>query len=587
VALLKFQDETGAEQFVHVGPDRPEITIGRVRTCDLVTTNITVSRRHASVTFQDGKFILRDLNSANGVFYNKQRVGELVLKDGDSMLVGSMPVFFELEPSDMKGHSASAAVAPSRDPVHARPTVAAPGTGVQGQQEPSAAPRVSTTPSAARPPAPSQAPAASPQQPPVRPSPVQKPPAMASAAAQAPVAARQPAASPEPVPIPKAPIQPAAAARPAPVPAPVAKPAPAPAAQPAPEQQDRAPRNVPAAFRADWKPSAAPRPAPAATPKPSVQRPVAARPASDPGPSVASDGPRVDDELDSTLVQQPGQGGRPVQPVTAVPPKPVSPGESSGRTAELEKALELERADRLQIAEALKVAQERYYDASERADIAEAALIDVKSEMDLISQENREMADRADQLERENADLLQEIDDLRRERTENSSSASSVQQQISSLQAEVGRLKGELSRRELEVSSLKSELEQARTTTQPASSGDLDAALRQIEELKVSNKGYLKRIGRLMEEQEKAVPCGVIVTPEVIGLADRLVDLAGESIDAASLARSLVSELKAAGAADETVLEMRSAIASLADSVNDLRKVSADMQTMLKPPVQD
>ena len=226
------------------------------------------------------------------------------------------------------------------------------------------------------------------------------------------------------------------------------------------------------------------------------------------------------------------------------------------------------------------MAQERYYDASERADIAEAAPIDVKSEMDLISQENREMGSLIS-LNVRMSDLLQEIDDLRRERTENFCPRAQSSSRFRCFRQEVGRLKGELSRRELEVSSLKSELEQARTTTQPASSGDLDAALRQIEELKMSNKGYLKRIGRLMEEQEKAVPCGVIVTPEVIGLADRLVDLAGESIDAASLARSLVSELKAAGAADETVLEMRSAIASLADSVNDLRKVSADMQTML------
>ena len=68
MALLKFQDETGAEQFVHVGPDRPEITIGRVRTCDLVTTNITVSRRHASVTFEDGKFILRDKTAPTAYF---------------------------------------------------------------------------------------------------------------------------------------------------------------------------------------------------------------------------------------------------------------------------------------------------------------------------------------------------------------------------------------------------------------------------------------------------------------------------------------------------------------------------------------
>lgn len=579
MALLKFQDETGAEQFVHVGPDRPEVTIGRVRTCDLVTTNITVSRRHASVTFQGGKFVLRDLNSANGVFFNKQRVGELVLNDGDSLLVGSMPVFFELEPSDMKGQAASAAVTPSRDPVHARPTVAAPAPAAPGSQEASPAPKGGgTTPSAAaRQPMPQPSPAAPAQRPAAQPASASRPPVAAApkpAAVQTPGPAPQPAQPPKPVPAP--------AARPVVAAIPAEKPIVDAGGHPVSKQQEKVQRNVPAAFRADWKPSAAARPAPAVS-RPSGQKQAVSQPAS----SKPVESRPADDDLDSTLVQQPGQPGQSVTPVVAASHKAVIGGEPSGRVAELEKALELERADRTQIAEALKMAEERYYDASERADNAEAALIDVRSEIDLIAQENREMAERADQLERDNADLMQEIDDLRRERTENFSSASGTQQQVSSLQAEVARMKADLARRELEVSSLKGELEQVRAAPQPASSGDLEAALRQISELKLSNKGYLKRIGRLMEEQEKAVPCGVVVTPEAIGVADRLVELAGDSADAAGLARSLVSELKAAGAAAETVSEMSSAIASLSDSVSDLRKLSTDMQMMLKPPVQD
>ena len=37
-------------------------------------SDISVSRQHAEITFRDGKILLRDLNSTNGVFMIKNKV---------------------------------------------------------------------------------------------------------------------------------------------------------------------------------------------------------------------------------------------------------------------------------------------------------------------------------------------------------------------------------------------------------------------------------------------------------------------------------------------------------------------------------
>jgi len=50
--------------------------IGRSNSCDIVISNPTVSRRHAEIICDAGKFILRDLSSTNGVYHNGIRVSE-------------------------------------------------------------------------------------------------------------------------------------------------------------------------------------------------------------------------------------------------------------------------------------------------------------------------------------------------------------------------------------------------------------------------------------------------------------------------------------------------------------------------------
>lgn len=68
------------------------ITIGRSASCDVVLADHRVSSRHAWIGPQEGKFVLRDLQSTNGTFLNTQiqsSVGEVELRSGDTIFFGS------------------------------------------------------------------------------------------------------------------------------------------------------------------------------------------------------------------------------------------------------------------------------------------------------------------------------------------------------------------------------------------------------------------------------------------------------------------------------------------------------------------
>lgn len=54
--------------------DRDTIIIGRYETCDLVLPDGNVSGRHAKLSLKDGKFILSDMKSTNGVYVNGRQV---------------------------------------------------------------------------------------------------------------------------------------------------------------------------------------------------------------------------------------------------------------------------------------------------------------------------------------------------------------------------------------------------------------------------------------------------------------------------------------------------------------------------------
>jgi uncharacterized protein YkwD len=70
--------------------DKPTITIGSHRSNDVVIDDTTVSRRHATITHNRGRFELTDLSSTNGTFVNGGRVrGSIALGRGDEVRFGS------------------------------------------------------------------------------------------------------------------------------------------------------------------------------------------------------------------------------------------------------------------------------------------------------------------------------------------------------------------------------------------------------------------------------------------------------------------------------------------------------------------
>lgn len=66
-----------------------ELVLGRHRTCDVVLSDPTVSRRHARLIFRDGTWVLQDLQSTNGTTVNGMYVGRCELRPGDRLVLGN------------------------------------------------------------------------------------------------------------------------------------------------------------------------------------------------------------------------------------------------------------------------------------------------------------------------------------------------------------------------------------------------------------------------------------------------------------------------------------------------------------------
>ena len=70
-----------------------QMSIGRDSTNEIVINDAEISRRHARLTFQGGKYVLEDLGSTNGTFVNGQRLaGPRVLKAGEVVSFGEQIV---------------------------------------------------------------------------------------------------------------------------------------------------------------------------------------------------------------------------------------------------------------------------------------------------------------------------------------------------------------------------------------------------------------------------------------------------------------------------------------------------------------
>ena len=92
-ALFQFVMRSGPTPGATFPLEGDQLIIGRDAVSNVAINDAEVSRKHARLNFQGGKYVLEDLGSTNGTFVNGQRlVSAAVLKPGDVVSLGEQIV---------------------------------------------------------------------------------------------------------------------------------------------------------------------------------------------------------------------------------------------------------------------------------------------------------------------------------------------------------------------------------------------------------------------------------------------------------------------------------------------------------------
>ena len=77
--------------------DKDQITVGRNVGNDIHIDNLSVSKKHARIVRDKGKYFVEDLNSTNGTYLNEKMVSKKQLDHKDIITVGkhSIEVLFD------------------------------------------------------------------------------------------------------------------------------------------------------------------------------------------------------------------------------------------------------------------------------------------------------------------------------------------------------------------------------------------------------------------------------------------------------------------------------------------------------------
>jgi adenylate cyclase len=77
---------------------RETLTVGRRESCDICLRLPNVSGVHCELSFQDGFWVLRDMNSTNGVKVNGVRVPKKVLNPGEKITIAKKTFTIDYQP---------------------------------------------------------------------------------------------------------------------------------------------------------------------------------------------------------------------------------------------------------------------------------------------------------------------------------------------------------------------------------------------------------------------------------------------------------------------------------------------------------
>src|SRR5678816_2629212 len=127
VPRLLWRDAQGIEGSLDL--TSTEIRVGRAMDCAIRTDDAMVSRHHSRVFWGGGGYILEDLSSANGVYFQEQRVQSHLFKHGDAVRCGSLWLRFVDTSPSVGGDGASGAQAPMNQHYGMGPIVPVAATG--------------------------------------------------------------------------------------------------------------------------------------------------------------------------------------------------------------------------------------------------------------------------------------------------------------------------------------------------------------------------------------------------------------------------------------------------------------------------
>ena len=74
--------------------DKKITRLGRLLDNDIVFNEEFVSRFHAEIRLEDGKYVLYDNESTSGTFVNSQKIDRCILNSGDLISLASIQIMF-------------------------------------------------------------------------------------------------------------------------------------------------------------------------------------------------------------------------------------------------------------------------------------------------------------------------------------------------------------------------------------------------------------------------------------------------------------------------------------------------------------